>query len=97
MHFFLGTLRVKFKRCCIQVSLFSFGDQSNILVENHRNIIYIYDEYLCEIICILACSLGPGVIKKYSCSTQLSMKFQLLIKTKIPTNKEDSCFKSPRC
>ena len=42
MHFFLGTLRVKFKRCCIQVSLFSFGDQSNILVENHMNIIYIY-------------------------------------------------------
>ena len=25
------------------------------------------------------------------------MKFQLLIKTKIPTNKEDSCFKSLRC
>ena len=91
MHFFLGTLRVKFKRCCIQVSLFSFGDQSNILVD------IVYDEYLCEIICILACSLGPAVIKKYSCSTQLSMKFQLLIKTKIPTNKEDSCFKSPRC
>ena len=27
-------------------------------------------------------------------STQLSMKFQLLIKTKIPTNKEVCCFKS---
>ena len=28
----------------------------------------------------------------FSCSTQLSMKFQLLIETKIPTNKEVSCF-----
>ena len=40
---------------------------------------------------------GPEVIKKSSCSTQLSMKFKLLIKTKIPTNKEVSCFKSLRC
>ena len=31
---------------------------------------------------------GPKVIKLFSCSTQLSTKFQLLIKTKIPTNVE---------
>ena len=30
---------------------------------------------------------GPGVIKLFSCSTQLSTKFQLLIKTKILTKK----------
>ena len=36
----------------------------------------------------------PEVIKLFSCSTQLSTKFQLLIKTKIPTNEEVSCFKS---
>ena len=30
---------------------------------------------------------GPEVIKLFSCSTQLSTKFQLLMKTKIPTNK----------
>ena len=35
---------------------------------------------------------GPEVIKHFSCSTQLSMEFQLLIKTEIPTNKEVSCF-----
>ena len=29
---------------------------------------------------------GPEVIKLFSCSTQLSTKFQLLIKTKIPTS-----------
>ena len=29
---------------------------------------------------------GPEVIKLFSCSTQHSMKFQLLIKNKIPTN-----------
>ena len=40
---------------------------------------------------------GPKVIKLFSCSTQLSMKFQMLIKTKILTNKEVSCFKSLRC
>ena len=33
---------------------------------------------------------GPKVIKLFSCSTQLSMNFQLLIKTKILTNKEVS-------
>ena len=37
------------------------------------------------------------VIKLFSCSTRLSMKFRLLIKTKIPANKEVSCFKSLRC
>ena len=31
---------------------------------------------------------GPEVIKLFSCTIQLSMKFQLLIKTNIPTNKE---------
>ena len=31
-------------------------------------------------------SPGPEVIKLFSCSTQLSMKFQLLIKTKILKN-----------
>ena len=40
---------------------------------------------------------GPEVIKLFSCSTQQSSKFQLLIKTKKPTNKEVSCFKSLRC
>ena len=30
---------------------------------------------------------GPEAIKHFSCSTQLSTKFQLLIKTKMPTNK----------
>ena len=34
---------------------------------------------------------GPEVIKLFSCSTQLSTKFQLLIKTKILTNIEVSC------
>ena len=40
--------------------------------------------------------LAPEVIKLLSCSTQLSPKFQLLLKTAIPTNKEVSCFKSLR-
>ena len=39
---------------------------------------------------------GPEVIKLFSCSTQLSTKFQLLIRTKIPTNKEVSWLKSLR-
>ena len=40
---------------------------------------------------------GPQVIKLISCSTQLSTKFQPLIKTKIPTNEEVNCFKPLRC
>ena len=40
---------------------------------------------------------GPEVIKLFSCSTQLSTKFELLIKSKIPTNKQVSCFKSLKC
>ena len=55
----------------------------------------------CHLLIIIANNLGPKsgseVIKLYSCSTQLSSKFQLLINTKILTNKEVSCFKSLRC
>ena len=34
---------------------------------------------------------GPEVIKLFSCSTQLSTKFQLLVKIKMPTNEEVCC------
>ena len=40
---------------------------------------------------------GPEVTKKSSCWTQQSMNLQLLIKSKIPTNEEVSCFKPLRC
>ena len=40
---------------------------------------------------------APKYIKLFSCSTELSTKFQLLIKAKIPKNKEVSCFKALRC
>ena len=40
---------------------------------------------------------GPKVVKLFSFSAQLSMKFQLLIKTEIPTNEEVSYFNSLRC
>ena len=40
---------------------------------------------------------GSEVIKLFSCSTQLSMKFQLLIKTKMLKNKYFSCFQNLRC
>ena len=39
---------------------------------------------------------GPEVIKLFPCSTQLSMKFQLLIKTKLPTNDEVYCLRPLR-
>ena len=42
-------------------------------------------------------SPGPEVIKLFSCSNQLSTKFQQLIKTKMPTKEAVSCFKSLRC
>ena len=59
---------------------------------DHFSLHKIYSCYNMEVHCP-----GPEVIKLFSCSTQLSMKFQLLIKTKIPANKEVSCFKSLRC
>ena len=47
---------------------------------------------------LFACNkVRPRGYKTFSCSTELRMKFQLLIKTKILTNKEVSCFKSLRC
>ena len=50
-------------------------------------------------ICLLGISLlarkpGTEVIKLLSCSTYLSTKVYLFIKTKILTNKEVNCFKS---
>ena len=45
-----------------------------------------------------ACS-NPGhwIIKLFSCSNQLSMKFQLLIKTEMLKNKDISCFQTLIC
>ena len=40
---------------------------------------------------------GPEVIKLISCSTQLSMKFQMLIESKMLKNKDLSCFQPLRC
>ena len=39
----------------------------------------------------------PIGYKLFSCSTQLSMEFRLLIKTKMLIIKEDSCYKSLSC
>ena len=39
---------------------------------------------------------GAEVINIFSCSTQLSTKFQQLIKTKMMKNKDFSCFKTLR-
>ena len=41
--------------------------------------------------------IRPRVLKLFSCFTQLSMKFPLLLKTKIPKREEISCFKFLRC
>ena len=40
---------------------------------------------------------GPEVIKLFICSTQLSMKFQLLIKTKMLKNIVVFCFQTLKC
>ena len=37
---------------------------------------------------------GPEVIKLFSCSTQLSIAFQLLIKPEMLKNKDFSCFQT---
>ena len=60
-------------------------------------------EDFCHPLITFANSLNPDqapalkVIIIVSCSNQLSKEIQVLIKTKIPTNKEASCYKSLRC
>ena len=41
---------------------------------------------------VVVCMTGLKDIKQFSCSTQLSMKFQLLIKTKMSKYIDSSCF-----
>ena len=48
----------------------------------------VLDPYIAEVQIICQSNSGPKVIKLFLCSTQLSMKFQLFIKTKIPTNEK---------
>ena len=40
---------------------------------------------------------SPQGYKSFLCSTQLSMKFQVLLKTKILKNKDCSCFQALSC
>ena len=40
---------------------------------------------LCYVFCYSRAETGPEVIKVFSCSTQLSMNFFLLINVKMPT------------
>ena len=42
-------------------------------------------------------SPGLEVVKLFSCSTQLSMEFQMLIKYKMLKNNDFSCFQMLRC
>ena len=57
---------------------------------------FFQNQCLCEF--LAGIQLGPEAITPFfSCSTQLSMKFQLFKKhTKILTNEEVSCFKPLR-
>ena len=74
--------------CILIISNFWFNCQSSldILKLNRRRCYMSIQSYS-----------GPGVIKLFSASTQLSAKFQLLIKSKIRTNEDVSCLKSLRC
>ena len=64
-------------------------------VRSNATILYLYVLCLFGVVAMF-CS-GPAVKQMFSCSTQLSKKFQLLIKTKISTNEEVACFKFLRC
>ena len=46
---------------------------------------------------MLTSKSGTELIKLFSCSTQLSMEFQMIIKSKMLKNKDFSCFQMPRC
>ena len=65
-----------------------------IQLNDFTSLVYFFPFYLTFCVRIMP---GPEVIKLCSCSTQLSTKFQLHMKTKILIDKEVSCFKSLRC
>ena len=76
---------------CLQFVIVVFPDHTHLLF-------FILNQNTPFFITPFSLEARPrGYKKLFSCSTQLSMKFQLLIKNKIPTNKEVSCFKSLRC
>ena len=62
-----------------------------------QRIARISTNYIYCTVQVAKCRSGLKVIKLFSCSTQLSAKFQLLIKNTMQTNKEVACFKSLRC
>ena len=64
---------------------------------NQNNTLYLLVSSADNLCTQLGPRSGPEVIKLFSCSNLLSMKFQLLIKTKMSTNEEALCFKSLRC
>ena len=92
-------------RACFFVCVFLFGIGESVFVLSflcmgRRRIklcSYVSStKFYVNVIC--GCDITwPRGFKFISCSTQLSTKFQLLIKTKIPTNIKVSCFWSLIC
>ena len=78
------------------VSFWFWGYRGDLRIELQAPVAYL--SLLLTLATLLVFSWpDPKVIKLFSCSTQLSTKFQLLIKSKISTSKEVSCFKSIIC
>ena len=50
------------------------------------NLVHVYPLSVFATIGLVGEISGPEVVKLFSCSTQLSMKFFLLINVKMPTN-----------
>ena len=78
----------------------------NLFVDLVLTTKYVFEYHLCHMCATkrqismgihAVCLIWPRVYQLFSCSTQMSMKFQLLIKTKIPSTEEVSCFKSVKC
>ena len=65
--------------CMLPFCHLQFFFQNRLFQKNQE-----YDQSVSQFVIV---EPGPGVIKLFSCSTQLSTKFQLLIKTKILTKK----------
>ena len=72
-------------------------NRGNILQQITDKISNLYFTVPEKYLLAIETKVRPQGYKTFSCSTQLSMKFQLLIKTKIPSNEEVSFFKSYRC
>ena len=91
------------RKCCTQNIRLQYVVSRNKEVKTYIGLhrFFVWPLFCCAVLSVVysfaTISLWKReLVKLFSCSTQLSTKFQLLLKTRIPTNEDVFCFKSLR-